>query len=62
MSAPGTTPVSSNLRWDVSPVRGEVTGEARMTDVLGLRTQVDSVKTLQHFHPRTILLSPDVPP
>ena len=33
-----------------------------MTDVLGLRSQVDSVKTLQHFHARPILFRADIPP
>jgi hypothetical protein len=52
----------SNFRGNVSPVRGEVTSEARMADALCLRTQVDSVKTLQHFHARPILSRANIPP
>ena len=54
--------LASNLRGDVPPVRGEVSGEARVTDVLGLRSQVDSVKILQHFHARPILFRADISP
>jgi hypothetical protein len=39
-----------------------VSGEARVTDVLGLRSKVDSVKTLQHFHARPILFRADISP